>query len=448
VGLQALVLVSVRTIRSDSRHHPYDRWGANRHVIWGGITSCSLFEWPYGLLEYHHGGDDMPQYTVRLRQPVPRSYVDELSRRIFFVSEQIEDYSIDPSDDDVTSILIITREPINVEVLARKIDELLTKQVLTQRPPEATTVWRSPHQPQIIPGTFEQLLENGDAVEMGEGQFALGAPLITLMTCLDRMLRDIAINRFAAVEYQYPTLINTDALYRTGYPVSFPHFLMAVSRLHADIDSYEAFLRQLTSSRDLASTLSAHSRHAEYMLPPTMCFHTYHHFRQRRLSSDTGIVVTSRGKSFRYESRYRRGLERLWDFTIREIVFLGSREQVIEQRQSFLAATTDLISQLGLGGYVQVANDSFSGEQTAAQILSQRLLHLKYELRLPVTDGRTVAAGSFNLHGTTFSEPFGIEVTEGRLAHTACVGFGLERFTYAFICQHGADPTRWPVLSF
>lgn len=389
----------------------------------------------------------MPQYHVSLRQRVPRSHVDELSKRLFFVSELIEDYSINLSDDHVTTILIITREPINVDDLVRKIDELMTKQVLPQRPPETTIVWRSPHEPQIIPGTFEQLLENGDAVEMGEGQFALGAPFIALMACLDRMLRDIAIDRFAAVEYRYPTLIDTEALYRTGYPNSFPHFLMAVSRLHADIDTYEAFLQHLTSNGDLASAVSAHGRHAGYMLPPTMCFHTYHQFRQRQLNANDGIVVTSRGKSFRYESRYRHGLERLWDFTIREIVFLGSREQVIEQRQSFLAATTDLISQLGLGGYVEVANDSFSGTQTAAQILSQRLLHLKYELRLPVTDGRTVAAASFNLHGTTFSEPFDIEFAKGQLAHTACVGIGLERFAYAFICQYGADPTRWPVFS-
>jgi hypothetical protein len=32
----------------------------------------------------------------------------------------------------------------------------------------------------------------------------------------------------------------------------------------------------------------------------------------------------------------------------------------------------------------------------------------------------------------------------GGAAHTACLGFGLERITLALLRTHGLDPDRWP----
>ena len=32
----------------------------------------------------------------------------------------------------------------------------------------------------------------------------------------------------------------------------------------------------------------------------------------------------------------------------------------------------------------------------------------------------------------------------GQAIASCCVGFGLERLVYAFLCQHGLDDSRWP----
>lgn len=54
--------------------------------------------------------------------------------------------------------------------------------------------------------------------------------------------------------------------------------------------------------------------------------------------------------------------------------------------------------------------------------------------------------GSFNIHGSNFGEAFGMTLPTGGPAHSACVGFGLERLAYAFLCRHGADPADWPAF--
>jgi seryl-tRNA synthetase len=51
---------------------------------------------------------------------------------------------------------------------------------------------------------------------------------------------------------------------------------------------------------------------------------------------------------------------------------------------------------------------------------------------------------SFNYHREHFSSIFELLQPNGELAHTACVGFGLERITLALLSRHGLDPDAWP----
>jgi hypothetical protein len=52
--------------------------------------------------------------------------------------------------------------------------------------------------------------------------------------------------------------------------------------------------------------------------------------------------------------------------------------------------------------------------------------------------------GSFNFHDDFFGKSFDISLANGDTAISACTGFGIERFAYAFLCQFGTDPAHWP----
>jgi len=51
---------------------------------------------------------------------------------------------------------------------------------------------------------------------------------------------------------------------------------------------------------------------------------------------------------------------------------------------------------------------------------------------------------SFNWHQNHFSSAFGIRSSDGAEAHTACLGFGMERVTMALFKVHGFDVAAWP----
>jgi seryl-tRNA synthetase len=57
---------------------------------------------------------------------------------------------------------------------------------------------------------------------------------------------------------------------------------------------------------------------------------------------------------------------------------------------------------------------------------------------------KPTAICSFNWHQDHFSSKFGIRDAEGATAHTACLGFGLERVALALVKAHGFDPQAWP----
>jgi seryl-tRNA synthetase len=51
---------------------------------------------------------------------------------------------------------------------------------------------------------------------------------------------------------------------------------------------------------------------------------------------------------------------------------------------------------------------------------------------------------SFNYHREHFAHVHRIAMEDGGEAHTACLGFGLERCSLALLRKHGLEPASWP----
>jgi seryl-tRNA synthetase len=76
---------------------------------------------------------------------------------------------------------------------------------------------------------------------------------------------------------------------------------------------------------------------------------------------------------------------------------------------------------------------------------SQREQALKFELVAPIESAeRPTACVSCNYHQDVFARAYDIRSADGSVAHSACVGFGLERITLALFRHHGLDTGAWP----
>jgi seryl-tRNA synthetase len=249
-----------------------------------------------------------------------------------------------------------------------------------------------------------------------DGKLIMRGVAASLRDYFDSTVRGSALE-LGATDETFPAGIPLSTLERAGFTTAFPQKLVLTER-PGD----------------------------ESALPPAVCYHHYPTLANSALAA-RGSVVTAIGRCYRNEfladSSYP--LERLRSFTMREIIAVGGLDLVERLRTGLIDWVSVWMKELALKGHIEIANDPFFTSETRGRMLMQRMLPLKYELRLQVHgNGRSVAAASFNNHEQHFGRAFSIRLPSGAHAFSGCVAFGWERWVIAFISQHGTDQANWP----
>ena len=132
-------------------------------------------------------------------------------------------------------------------------------------------------------------------------------------------------------------------------------------------------------------------------------------------------------------------------FRVREFVRVGTADEVVEWRDMWLQRGLKLLIDLGLPATPDVASDPFFGRGGKMLAVSQKEQKLKFEVVIPVISKENpTAVCSFNFHQEHFGDSFEIRTEDGKVANTACLGFGLERVVMALFKTHGFEPDNWP----
>jgi seryl-tRNA synthetase len=239
-----------------------------------------------------------------------------------------------------------------------------------------------------------------------DGLPSLSAAGTRLLYALDSRFRGMALAA-GCEELQFPTVIAEEILDRSEYFQSFP---------------------------ECASAVNGPKRKGRYFLSPAVCYHCYKLLMNSALVGDT--LITCRGRCFRGDATDD---SHLWEFTMREIVFLGDEGFVRAQCDAWKERIARWGAQLGLKVNLVPAKDPFFGGATRGKKLLQQIKELKYELMAPGLCGTAVPVASFNLHERFFTSRFDIRLTGEQPAYSGCVAFGIERWCVALIAQHGVN---------
>ncbi len=242
-----------------------------------------------------------------------------------------------------------------------------------------------------------------------------------LMNQVDSYFKDQAV-RLGAEEYHIPAMIDQSVLARCGYFSSFPQHLTVAG--HAKPETYEEVANKNQLSKDTVEV-------SDQYFTPAACLHFYPMFENQDIEQK---VLTTRARVYRYEDKRFNGSTRLWDFTVREIVFMGSADFVKENLVKVKEITLEYTKAIGLPAEICPASDNFY--PIKRNLLKKKLQaanSLKDELVIKIGDNE-VAAASFNFHDTHFSKPFHFDKEGGIVS--GCVGFGLERWIAALNYYH------------
>ncbi len=177
-------------------------------------------------------------------------------------------------------------------------------------------------------------------------------------------------------------------------------------------------------------------------LTPAACLVTYRHVAQGGPLGPEGLTVAVGSPCHRIEAEYSEA--RLRAFTMDEFVFFGTEAQVRARAGAALDAAVGWLDRLGLAPERREASDPFWGRGGEIMAGLQRAQQSKVELILPIGEHGEVACLSLNLHGEFFSQRWDIRLAQGGLAHSACLGVGLERLALALVAHHGRQTELWP----
>lgn len=252
---------------------------------------------------------------------------------------------------------------------------------------------------------------------------------------------DALVNRIAepdgARELTFPPVLPRALIEKLGYLDNFPQLAGSVHSFRGN----DAQAREMSARVHAGERWEELLDPTELMLTPAACYPVYPGFSG--LLPEGGRLVTVLGWVFRHEPSDEP--TRLQSFRMREFIRCGRPDDVVAWRDAWLRRGLELLRALGLPAQSDVASDPFfgrAGKMMAAQQVDQRL---KFEILVPVISlEKPTALCSFNWHQDHFSSIFGIRNADESVAHTACLGFGLERVALALLKTHGFDPAAWP----
>src|ERR1700686_3236823 len=208
----------------------------------------------------------------------------------------------------------------------------------------------------------------------------------------------------------------------------------------------EGLFRSMGARHETGGDWTTSATSSDLVLSPAACYPLYPIVATRGQLPLGGLEFDIEAAGFRHEPS--RSLDRLQSFRMRAFFRIGSPQEILEFRESWMARAPGLAADLGLPFSIDVANDPFFGRVGQVMAVSQRQQALKFELLIPYyASAPPTACMSFNYHREHFGQVWGIHDDKGALAHTGCVAFGIDRLAVALFAIHGLDVKKWPAVT-
>ena len=284
---------------------------------------------------------------------------------------------------------------------------------------------------------YEDLVKHRLIIPVGvQGAFGRGPVFEDVLARFNATITRVSRDDGAEVML-FPPIIDRKVLERSDFLDSFPQLAGTVFSFFGNEHDHHALSEKVHAGEPWGHLQGMTS----VVLNPAACYPVYPSFTGTVPAA--GRLVDMQNWVYRHEPSPEP--TRMQAFRVREFVRVGTPDLVIAWRNTWVDRGVTLLTSLGLPARPDVASDPFFGRGGRMLAANQKDQKLKFEVLVPViSEEKPTAVCSFNYHQDHFGQSFAIKTENGETAHTACLGFGLERCVMALFRHHGCDVTRWP----
>jgi len=282
-----------------------------------------------------------------------------------------------------------------------------------------------------------ELVGAGLLVPMGvRGVYGRGADFERVIDRFDALVSREGAELHPEV-MRFPPIFSRENYEKIDHINNFPDLMGSLHTFCGGDHEHRAMLDKFERKEDWSRDLTP----AEVMMTPAICYPLYP--TATGALPEGGRRVDLQGYAFRHEPSDDPA--RMQIFRMHEFVRLGTPDEALEHRTYWLEKGVEIFRSVGLAVTPVIANDPFFGRGGKVQKAMQREQNLKYEFVIPIcSTEKPTAIGSCNYHLDHFGLAFDIRTAGGEIAHSACVGFGLERVALALFKTHGFAIGKWP----
>ena len=291
---------------------------------------------------------------------------------------------------------------------------------------------------------FQSLMAAGDIVPIAAGAYAYRGLFLKVYEYFIRKIdhfSSLHFSRYNPSTLYVPALFPVHDYQKGGYFDTFPHHIMFQTTLKNDLSVLDSFAQ--SGLKD--GVILEQMKRTENVLRTAACAPVYPILENQVLPEDDPAVFFVTGKCYRNEGRNIKELSRLNEFLMKEYVFIGKPDDVINCIDQAKELWMEWVRIFSLNCLVETANDSFFASNYKKLRLFQMLGSSKneFKLQLPYSNDY-IACSSANFHRTHFTKKYNIRYGEGNsYCHSTCFAFGIDRLAYAFLSQKGLERDRW-----
>ena len=312
------------------------------------------------------------------------------------------------------------------------------------RSPEKKPVWRR--------DPSEEMQKNG-WISLGEtkGKWFYYPPAAAVMRALERLAIDEVVRPLGFSEVVEPMHVSLDTWLATGHLEGMPQEMYYTCEpTTRDTDAWERFVDLVKITREIPDEeLQRNLKNVRAGVCYAQCPNIYAAMAGKTVADGSlPVLLYDRSvPSNRYESGGRHGIERVDEFHRIEILYIGTRDQLLDLREQLVER------------YRHVFNEVLDLEWRMARVtpfyLQQAGIHgegaedqgtIDFEVWLPYRGDRDedwLEIQNISIVGDKYTEAFNIKGQTSEL-WSGCSGIGLERWMVAFLSQKGLHPDKWP----
>lgn len=256
-------------------------------------------------------------------------------------------------------------------------------------------------------GSENLKLDTTDIIKSNKGANIYSEKAAKVIEAISLLIRTYFNNIYNNKNLKGTSLIPSNILRKSGYfDKSFDHVCFT----------------------SLGETPSKEAGISDVALNPAVCLHTYPLYENSIIEEIVCIGIE--GDVFRNEGKSVNNEERLNEFLVQEVVFLGKSQELKKIHKTLISYMMNFFDLLNLNVNLEVAHDIFFGGNEEKYIFSQLISGDKIETIYNSEDAE-FSVGSLNKHKTYFSEKFNIRGSDGNYVESMCLAFGVSRILYA-----------------